>query len=196
MITDGERIDDAHGDCGSSGAAASDQQTEAPGAADNENRDEILEEALREKEQFKRLAQRAQADLINYRQRASAERQESEQRAIRRFANKIMDVTDLFDAAFSDSATAGVESKWLEGVDGIRRNLDSALASQGFARFESQGELFDPRRHEALISTLTADFKPGQVINELRPGYMHNGDVVRPAQVEIAAEAEVPNKDN
>ena len=196
MITDGERIDDAQGDCGSSGAAASDQQSEASGAAENENRDEILEEALREKEQFKRLAQRAQADLINYRQRASAEQQESEQRAIRRFANRIMDVTNLFDAALSDSATAGVESKWLEGVDGIRRNLDSALASQGFERFESQGEQFDPRRHEALISTPTADFKPGQVIKELRPGYMHNGDVVRPAQVEIAAEAEYPNKDN
>ena len=144
---------------------------------------------MREKEQFKRLAQRAQADLINYRQRASAEQREAEQRALRRFANRIMDVTDQFDAALSDKATAGVESKWLEGVDGIRRNLISALASQGFEPFESHGDHFDPRRHEALLSTPTADMETGKIIKVLRVGYTHNGDVVRPAQVEIAASA-------
>ena len=144
---------------------------------------------MREKEQFKRLAQRAQADLINYRQRASAEQREAEQRALRRFAHRIMDVTDQFDAALSDKATAGVESKWLEGVDGIRRNLISALASQGFEPFESHGDHFDPRRHEALLSTPTADMETGKIIKVLRVGYTHNGDVVRPAQVEIAASA-------
>ena len=189
VITEGERHDETEGENGPSGPADSGHHTETSGYTEDENRDEILEEALREKEQFKRLAQRAQADLINYRQRASAERQESEQRAIRRFANRIMDVTDLFDAALSDSATAGVESKWLEGVDGIRRNLISALASQGFEPFESHGDQFDPRRHEALLSTPTADMETGKIIKVLRVGYTHNENVVRPAQVEIAAPA-------
>ena len=189
VITEGERQDETQGENGPSGPADSGHHTETSGYTEDENRDEILEEALREKEQFKRLAQRAQADLINYRQRASAEQREAEQRALRRFAHRIMDVTDQFDAALSDKATAGVESKWLEGVDGIRRNLISALASQGFEPFESHGEHFDPRRHEALLSTPTADMETGQIIKVLRVGYTHNGDVVRPAQVEIAASA-------
>ena len=189
VITEGERQDETQGENGPSGPADSGHHTETSGYTEDENRDEILEEALREKEQFKRLAQRAQADLINYRQRASAEQREAEQRALRRFAHRIMDVTDLFDAALSDKATAGVESKWLEGVDGIRRNLISALASQGFEPFESLGEHFDPRRHEALLSTPTADMETGKIIKVLRVGYTHNGDVVRPAQVEIAASA-------
>ena len=189
VITEGERHDETQGENGPSGPADSGHHTETSGYTEDENRDEILEEALREKEQFKRLAQRAQADLINYRQRASAEQRESEQRALRRFAHRIMDVTDQFDAALSDRATAGVESKWLEGVDGIRRNLISALASQGFEPFESHGDHFDPRRHEALLSTPTADMETGKIIKVLRVGYTHNGDVVRPAQVEIAASA-------
>jgi molecular chaperone GrpE len=187
VITEGERLDETQGENGPSGPADSGHHTETSGYTEDENRDEILEEALREKEQFKRLAQRAQADLINYRQRASAEQREAEQRALRRFAHRIMDVTDQFDAALSDKATAGVESKWLEGVDGIRRILISALASQGFEPFESHGDHFDPRRHEALLSTPTADMETGQIIKVLRVGYTHNGDVVRPAQVEIAA---------
>ena len=189
VITEGERHDETQGENGPSGPADSGHHTETSGYTEDENRDEILEEALREKEQFKRLAQRAQADLINYRQRASAEQREAEQRALRRFAHRIMDVTDQFDAALSDKATAGVESKWLEGVDGIRRNLISALASQGFEPFESHGDHFDPRRHEALLSTPTADMETGKIIKVLRVGYTHNGDVVRPAQVEIAASA-------
>ena len=189
VITEGERQDETQGENGPSGPADSGHHTETSGYTEDENKDELLEEALREKEQFKRLAQRAQADLINYRQRASAEQREAEQRALRRFAHRIMDVTDQFDAALSDKATAGVESKWLEGVDGIRRNLISALASQGFEPFESHGDHFDPRRHEALLSTPTADMETGKIIKVLRVGYTHNGDVVRPAQVEIAASA-------
>ena len=187
MTTEGERLEEPLGESGPGGTAESVEHSDSTGEAENENRDEVLEEALREKEQFKRLAQRAQADLVNYRKRAATERSEAEQRAVRQLAYRIMEVTDQFDAALSDEATAGVESKWLEGVDGIRRNLVSALASQGFEPFESHGEQFDPRRHEALFSTPTTGMETGQIIRVLRVGYVQNGEVVRPAQVEIAA---------
>lgn len=187
MIKEDESLDEPQGDDGPAGSAESVSPAESSGDTKDEDSHAVLEEALREKEQFKRLAQRAQADLVNYRQRAAAERREAEERAVRQFAYRIMDVTDQFDAALSDNATAGVEAKWLEGVDGIRRNLVSALASQGFEPFESHGEQFDPRRHEALFSTPTADMESGQIIRVLRVGYMHGGEVVRPAQVEIAA---------
>ena len=187
MTTEGERLEEPLGESGSMDTAESVEHSESPGETEDENRDELLEEALREKEQFKRLAQRAQANLENYRKRAAVERSEAEQRVVRPLAYRIMDVTDQFDAALSDNATAGVESKWLEGVDGIRRNLVSALASQGFEPFESHGEQFDPRRHEALFSTPTTDMETGQIIRVLRVGYSQHGEVVRPAQVEIAA---------
>ncbi len=187
MITEDERFDESQGHDEPGVRAESVKPAETPGETEDETSQEVLDEALREKEQFKRLAQRAQADLINYRQRAAVERSEAEQRAVRQLAFRIMDVTDQFEASLSENATAGVESKWLEGVDGIRRNLVSALASQGFEPFESHGEQFDPRRHEALFSTPTADVESGRIIKVLRIGYTQNGETVRPAQVEIAA---------
>ncbi len=187
MITEDERFDESQRDDEPGVQAEPANPAETTGETEDESSQEVLDEALREKEQFKRLAQRAQADLINYRQRAAVERSEAEQRAVRQLAFRIMDVTDQFEAALSDNATAGVESKWLEGVDGIRRNLVSALASQGFEPFESHGEQFDPRRHEALFSTPTADMESGRIIKVLRVGYTQNGEIVRPAQVEIAA---------
>ena len=47
-----------------------------PEATEKERLQAILEETEREKAQFKALAQRAQADLINYRKRADEDRQE------------------------------------------------------------------------------------------------------------------------
>ena len=56
----------------------------------------------------------------------------------------------------------------------------------GFEKFECVGEEFDPRKHEALLSSPSPDHEPNTVITELRPGYMKNDEVVRPAQVQIA----------
>ena len=49
--------------------------TESSDANGSESAPDELSEALREKDQFKRLAQRAQADLVNYRRRIETEQQ-------------------------------------------------------------------------------------------------------------------------
>lgn len=152
-----------------------------------------LEEALREKDQFKRLAQRAQADLVNYRQRVQTELEETRERAAHRVALKFVGIADLMERALAPEAAQGVDSHWVDGVKAIYNNLLSALTAEGFERFESEGEAFDPRRHDALLSTPTAEHEPNMVIRQLSAGYSRNGEVVRPAQVEISA---LPDKDS
>lgn len=153
---------------------------------DQEGTVDELSEALREKDQFKRLAQRTQADFINFRKRVQSEQEESQARAVRRFALRIIEVVDQLDAALAPAAAEGADNSWVEGVRAIQRNFASALASEGFERFECVGQRFDPHSHEALISTPTAEYAPDTVIQELRPGYKHRGEIVRPAQVAIA----------
>jgi molecular chaperone GrpE len=70
----------------------------------------------------------------------------------------------------------------------------NALTTEGFERFECVGDDFDPRKHEALLSSPTDDYEAGTVLTELRPGYLHNDEVVRPAQVQIAVE--LPKSDD
>jgi molecular chaperone GrpE len=141
---------------------------------------------LREKDQFKKLAQRVQADFINYRNRTEEEITQARRSGVRRLALRVIEVLDLFDAALSPQATPAVDANWVNGVRAIQKSLLAALGSEGIERLTIAGEKFDPRRHEALISTPTAEHEPGTVIRELRPGYAHQGEVVRPAQVEVA----------
>ena len=86
---------------------------------------------------------------------------------------------------FQTSGQGDLIGKTVE-VTAIKKNFNSALTAEGFERFVSLGEDFDPRKHEALLSTPSADHEPSTVMTELRPGYLHNNEVVRPAQVEIA----------
>ncbi|SVE64649.1 uncharacterized protein METZ01_LOCUS517503, partial [marine metagenome] len=58
-----------------------------------------MAEALREKDQFKRLAQRAQADLVNYRRRIEGEQESSRLRNQRRIVLRFADVIDQLDVA-------------------------------------------------------------------------------------------------
>jgi molecular chaperone GrpE len=153
-----------------------------------------MAEALREKDQFKRLAQRAQADLVNYRRRIEGEQESSRIRNQRRIVLRFADVVDQLDAAMKADGAADNDSGWLEGITVIQKNFVNALTAEGFERFECVGEMFDPRKHEALLSTPTADHAPNTVVTELRPGYMHNGEVARPAQVQIAVELPTDDK--
>ena len=155
--------------------------------------DELVE-ALREKDQFKRLAQRAQADLVNYRRRIETEQQSALVRNQQRIVLRFVDVIDQLTVALKSDSLDEVDTGWLEGINAIHKKFLSELSFEGFEQFDSLGEEFDPRKHEALLSSIIADSEPNTVIAVLRPGYTHNGEVVRPAQVEIAV-AE-PDKSN
>ena len=147
--------------------------------------DELVE-TLREKDQFKRLAQRAQADLVNYRRRIETEQQSALLRNQQRIVLRFIDVIDQLTVALKSDSLDEVDTGWFEGINAIHKKFLSELSLEGFEQFDSLGEEFDPRKHEALLSSINADSEPNTVIAVLRPGYTHNGEVVRPAQVEIA----------
>ena len=155
-----------------------------------EGANDEMTEALREKDQFKRLAQRAQADIVNYRRRIEGEQESSRLRNQQRIVLRFADVIDQLDAALRSDTLDNADASWLEGITAIQKNFLNALMAEGFERFTSVGEAFDPRKHEALLSTATSEYEPDTVVTELRPGYMRNDEVVRPAQVQISTAPE------
>ncbi len=159
-------------------------EAEVQGSADIEER---LAEAEREKDQFKKLAQRAQADLVNYRNRVRTEQETLQARTAERVAMRFIEVADQLEKALSEEATAGVDKQWVSGVEAIYSNLISVLKGEGFERFDAHGEEFDPRRHDALLATPSTEHPANHVMQQLAAGYTRNGEVVRPAQVEISS---------
>jgi molecular chaperone GrpE len=145
------------------------------------------EETRRERDQFRALAQRVQADFVNYRKRVDAEREDVRRQANRDLLLKLLPVLDGLYLALREEVTRDVDQKWVEGVRAVRRSLDSVLGPEGVEAFGQVGERFDPRLHEAIARIPAAGAAPDTVLKVHRVGYRLHGDVIRPALVEIAA---------
>ena len=174
---------------------------ETEDAEDAEEKDEMtltqerLEEALREKDQFRSIAQRAQADLINYRKRAA-----DEQLEIRRNANtdlilKFLGIVDDFSRAMAMVPEDAVAPGWMEGLELVQRNLANVMESEGVTKIQAEGQPFQPWEHEAVFYQETPDGEDGIVTDVIRDGYKLRDRVIRAAQV-VVSKAPEPADEN
>ena len=147
---------------------------------------EELEEALREKDQFRSMAQRAQADLINSRRRADEERDELRRGANSQLLLKILSVVDDLGRAIDHTSEEAVESGWLDGLRLVQRNLENLLVSEGVTKIEAEGQPFEPWGHEAVYYEESADGPEGMVVRVIREGFKLHDRVLRAAQVTVS----------
>jgi len=147
---------------------------------------EQLEEALREKEQFRALAQRSQADLDNYKKRAAEEMGELRSGANSRLLLKLLSIVDDLKRAVSMIPDDAVAPGWLEGLELVQRNLDHVLETEGVSKVEAVGRRFEPWEFEAVQYQEAPDTEDGTVISVVRDGYKHHDKVLRAAQVIVA----------
>lgn len=145
-----------------------------------------LEEADRERSQFRALAQRAQADLVNLRRRAEEEREEVYRSTAARLMIKLLAVLDDLERALDHIPASAEESGWLEGIRVIDRNLRTLLEAEGVTRIDADGKTFDPWEHEAMFAVNEPGKQEGTVVTVIRPGYKLHGKVLRAAQVAVA----------
>ena len=147
---------------------------------------EQLDEALREKDQFRSMAQRSQADLINYRKRVTDEQQELRRNANADLIMKFLGVVDDFNRAMSMIPEDAVAPGWLEGLQLVQRNLGHILDSEGVEKIEAIGQPFEPWEHEAVLYQESPDAEEGMVTDVLRDGYKLYDKVIRAAQVIVS----------
>ena len=151
---------------------------------------EQLEEALREKDQFRTMAQRAQADLANYKRRAAEEMVEVRSAANSRLLLNLLSIVDDLNRAVSLIPDDAVVPGWLEGLQLVQRNIDHILEAEGVSKIEAVGKPFEPWELEAVQYEETPDAEDGRVISVLRDGYKHHDKVLRAAQVIVAKKPE------
>ena len=145
-----------------------------------------LEEARQEAGQNLDLAQRAQADLVNYRRRADEERISLSKFSNSRLITKLLPVKEELDLAISHSDKVGAADSWLQGIRLIQRKLLSLLESEGVELIEGVGDLFNPLEHEALGTDENTEYPSGHIIQVVRSGYRLQDRVIQPAQVIVS----------
>ena len=154
--------------------------------------DENLKSLEKEVSDLKNIAARAQADLVNYRNRMKTELLEIEKKTIKNFALKILSVIDDIDLAIDNSKESSKELLE-DGLKNIRNKFESLLKQKNINIIE-ENDNFDPYIHEAILKT-ESDFEDGSILNVLRNGYVMNDEVIRPTQVEIAENFKKKNND-
>jgi molecular chaperone GrpE len=92
---------------------------------------------------------------------------------------------DDFDLALK--VEAGEEAAaYRKGVELIHTKLHDVLRKQGLRAIEAVGADFDPNVHQAVTYEASPGHREGEVIGELRRGYMLGDRLLRPAMVKVA----------
>jgi molecular chaperone GrpE len=131
--------------------------------------------------------------------RARAETEEKQREVMKPLLLEIIDIRDRLHTAVKPS---GAGPRWYErlypkvlqdtrasereGIGMIVRRLERMLAERRVVPTEVLGRPFNPRIATAVATVERPGVADGQVVEELRPGFLWNDDLLRPAEVIVA----------
>lgn len=166
---------------------AADVQAEPTTTVSGENEVDLLRQQLEEqKNDYLRLA----AEFDNFRKRTRRDTADIIRSANESLIIQLLDVLDNFERAMKSREESVDFETYSKGVALVYDKLNSILGNAGLKRFNSLGEPFDPRLHEALLQVESDDKEPDTVANELSPGYTLNDKVIRHAKVGVTKKKE------
>ncbi len=128
---------------------------------------------------------RSLADFDNFRKRMHRELEQVRQATQADLMVDLIPVLDNFGRAVAASETSGAMDGFRKGVEMIRQQLRDALCRHGLAEFSCLGEIFDPRRAEAVSFVESDQHVPDTVVEEHCLGYSCGERVIRPAKVVV-----------
>lgn len=143
----------------------------------------LREEAKKANEHYEQLL-RMSAEFDNFRKRQEKEMQDFLKFGQEAFIVKFLPVFDEMEKILDEKNVT--PKTLLKGLSLIQKNLFSVLTSEGLERQKVIGEPFDPLYHEVVETVDSKKHKNNEIVEELRPGYLLRGKVIRPAMVKIA----------
>jgi molecular chaperone GrpE len=137
-----------------------------------------VEALLTERDSFREMAQRLQAEFENYRKRVAAQTTDDINRATGRIAESLLPVLDACEAAFVAHPAE---------IEPLFNLLLTELKKQGLEALDLSGQTFDPAKADAVIHEEgEGDGSGNPVVSDvLRTGYTWKGRVLRPAMVKV-----------
>ena len=144
-----------------------------------------LADLQRERDDYKDRWLRKGAEFDNYRKRIERERREQADQSVVDLLEELLLVVDDFDRALTVDPGEGGNA-YRKGVELIHGKLHDLLRRQGLKPIDALGTDFDPNVHQAVVHEESPEHREGEVIGELRKGYMLGDRLLRPAMVKVA----------
>lgn len=126
------------------------------------------------------------AEFDNYRKNAIKERSDLIKFGSERFVRDFLGVFDNFERALETEVTPETLASFRDGVKMIAGEIRNLLKNFGVEEVKSEGEPFDPSKHEALSSEPREDLPAGHVARVFKKGYKMHDKLIRPAQVTVS----------
>jgi molecular chaperone GrpE len=99
---------------------------------------------------------------------------------------KFLSLRDDYLRALEMAKQSKSEAVVIEGLEGILKNFDSLLKSEGVIEIETIGTPFDPNVHDVIGFSHEEEIEENIITKEIRKGYMLNNKVLRPSLVLIS----------
>ena len=122
--------------------------------------------------------QRLQAEYANYRKRVERDRSLAYEMAIGSVLTELLALLDDVDRAEQHGELIG-------GFKAVADQLNTITARIGLEKYGTDGEIFDPQIHEALLHDTSSDVAVATASKILQPGYKYKDRILRPARVSV-----------
>ena len=133
---------------------------------------------------------RAQAEVQNVRRVAGQEITKARLYGVEYLAREFVVVGDNLQRALESCNEKAEISVIKEGLELTLRSFEGSLETAGIVPINSDGEAFDPEKHEA-ISVVEDDKKePNTVINVIQRGFTIQNRILRPAKVVVTKKSD------
>jgi len=147
---------------------------------------ELKVKAQKAEENWDKLL-RLQADFENTRKRLEKEKQDFVKFANEGIILELLNILDDLERSVSLAETHKQDLPvFLKGVEMILAHLYEMLKEYGVKPIDTEGKIFDPHCHEALMQVENKDLPEHTIVEELQKGYQLNDRVIRTAKVKVS----------
>ncbi len=171
---------------------------------ENVSTEQVLEEAVLVEQLQKKLEEsetaladatdkmlRFKAEVENTKRRASLDVENAHKYSIEKFARELLNVVDSLERGLevvSEPEQAQIQHL-REGMELTHKLMLDTLEKFHIKQINPQGDVFDPKTHEALTMQPTSEMEPNRVLNVVQTGFTIYDRVLRPARVIVSKES-------
>jgi molecular chaperone GrpE len=127
---------------------------------------------------------RRTAEMENMRRRHQAEREQLIFEGNKRLISDLLGVLDDLERTLLHASEEN--DPMAQGIDLVYKNFLKTLERYGVTPMQTEGEPFDPMKHDAMMEEQRTDVAPGTVTREIQRGYYLRDNVLRHAKVIVA----------
>jgi molecular chaperone GrpE len=122
--------------------------------------------------------QRLQAEYANYRKRVERDRTVAHELDIGSVLTDLLAILDDVDRAAEHNELTG-------GFKAVADQLAAITNRFGLEKYGTEGDVFDPQVHEALLHDTSSEVSVPTASKILQPGYKFKERILRPARVAV-----------